>query len=43
MLQKEYKPKIKLQIGENYKFVKDIVKDQNLNTIEIQSSGDFFL
>jgi lipoic acid synthetase len=33
MLQKEYKPKIKLQIGENFKFVKDIVKDQNLNTV----------
>ena len=33
MLQKQYKPKIKLQIGENYKFVKDIVKDQNLNTV----------
>ena len=33
MLQKEYKPKIKLQIGENYKFIKDIVKDQNLNTV----------
>ena len=33
MLHKEYKPKIKLQIGENYKFVKDIVKDQNLNTV----------
>ena len=33
MLRKEYKPKIKLQIGENYKFVKDIVKDQNLNTV----------
>ena len=33
MLQKEYKPKIKLQIGKNYKFVKDIVKDQNLNTV----------
>ena len=33
MLQKEYKPKIKLQIGENYKFVKHIVKDQNLNTV----------
>ena len=33
MLKKEYKPKIKLQIGENYKFVKDIVKDQNLNTV----------
>ena len=33
MLQKEYKPKIRLQIGENYKFVKDIVKDQNLNTV----------
>ena len=33
MLQNEYKPKIKLQIGENYKFVKDIVKDQNLNTV----------
>lgn len=33
MLQKEYKPKIKLQIGDNYKFVKDIVKDQNLNTV----------
>ena len=33
MLRKEHKPKIKLQIGENYKFVKDIVKDQNLNTV----------
>ena len=33
MLQKDYKPKIKLQIGKNYKFVKDIVKDQNLNTV----------
>ncbi len=33
MLQKEFKPKIKLQVGENYKFVKDIVKDQNLNTV----------
>ena len=33
MLQKEYKPKIKLQIGKNYKFVNDIVKDQNLNTV----------
>ena len=33
MLQKQYKPKIKLKIGENYKFVKDIVKDQNLNTV----------
>ena len=33
MLQKEYKPKIKLQIGENYKCVKDIVKNQNLNTV----------
>ena len=33
MLQRKYKPKIKLQIGENYKFVKDIVKDQNLNTV----------
>ena len=33
MLQNEYKPKIKLQIGENYKFVKDIVKSQNLNTV----------
>ena len=33
MLQKQYKPKIKLQIGENYKFVRDIVKDQNLNTV----------
>ena len=33
MLRKKYKPKIKLQIGENYKFVKDIVKDQNLNTV----------
>ena len=33
MLKKEFKPKIKLQIGENYKFVKDIVKDQNLNTV----------
>jgi len=33
MFQKDYKPKIKLQIGENYKFVKNIVKDQNLNTV----------
>ena len=33
MLFRSYKPKIKLQIGENYKFVKDIVKDQNLNTV----------
>ena len=33
MLHKKYKPKIKLQIGENYKFVKDIVRDQNLNTV----------
>ena len=33
MLQKEHKPKIKLQIGKNYKFVNDIVKDQNLNTV----------
>ena len=33
MLQKEYKPKIKLKIGKNFKFVKDIVKDQNLNTV----------
>ena len=33
MLQKQHKHKIKLQIGENYKFVKDIVKDQNLNTV----------
>ena len=33
MLKKEFKPKIKLQIGENYKFVKNIVKDQNLNTV----------
>ena len=33
MLRKKYKPKIKLQIGENYKFVRDVVKDQNLNTV----------
>ena len=33
MLRREYKPKIKLQIGENYKFVKDTVKNQNLNTV----------
>ena len=33
MLHKKYKPKIKLQIGENYKFVRDVVKDQNLNTV----------
>ena len=33
MLKKEFKPKIKLQIEENYKFIKDIVKDQNLNTV----------
>lgn len=38
MLQKEYKPKIKLQIGENYKFVKDIVKDQNLNTVCVEAN-----
>tara|TARA_B100000242_G_scaffold274682_1_gene229170 strand:- start:93 stop:965 length:873 start_codon:yes stop_codon:yes gene_type:complete len=33
MLRKKYKPKIKLQIGKNYKFVRDVVKDQNLNTV----------
>ena len=33
MLRREYKPKIKLQIGENYKFVKDTVKNQNLNKV----------
>ena len=38
MLQKEYKPKIKLQIGENYKFVKDVVKDQNLNTVCVEAN-----
>ena len=33
LIQKPYKPKIKLQIGENYKFVNDVVKDYNLNTV----------
>jgi len=33
MLQKQHKPKIKLKIGENYRFVKNTVKDQNLNTV----------
>ena len=33
LIQKPYKPKIKLQIGENYKFVNNIVKDYNLNTV----------
>ena len=33
LIQKPYKPKIKLQIGENYKFVNDVVKNYNLNTV----------
>ena len=33
VIQKQYKPKIKLQIGDNYRFVNDIVKDHNLNTV----------
>ena len=33
LTQKPYKPKIKLQIGENYKFVNNIVKNYNLNTV----------
>ena len=33
LIQKPYKPKIKLQIGENYKFVNNIVKNYNLNTV----------
>ena len=33
VVQKQYKPKIKLQIGDNYRFVNDIVKDHNLNTV----------
>ena len=33
VIQKQYKPKIKLQIGDNYRFVNNIVKDYNLNTV----------
>jgi len=33
LIQKQYKPKIKLRIGHNYKLVNDIVKDHNLNTV----------
>ena len=33
IIQKQYKPKIKLQIGDNYRFVNNIVKDHNLNTV----------
>ena len=33
LIQKPYKPKIKLLIGENYKFVNDVVKNYNLNTV----------
>jgi|TARA_B110000914_G_scaffold48550_1_gene41427 lipoic acid synthetase len=33
LIQNPYKPKIKLQIGDNYKFVNSVVKDYNLNTV----------
>ncbi|MBT6018989.1 lipoyl synthase [bacterium] len=33
LIQKPYKPKIKLQIGENYKFVNNVVKNYNLNPV----------
>ena len=33
LLSKQYKPKIKLQIGEGYRFVNDTVKEYNLNTV----------
>ena len=33
LIQKPHKPKIKLQIGENYKFVNNVVKNYNLNTV----------
>ena len=33
VIHKQYKPKIKLQIGDNYRFVNNIVKDHNLNTV----------
>ena len=33
VIRKQYKPKIKLQIGDNYRFVNNIVKDHNLNTV----------
>jgi len=33
VIQKQYKPKIKLQIGDNYRFVSNVVKDHNLNTV----------
>ena len=33
LIQKPYKPKIKLQIGDNYKFVNNVVKNYNLNTV----------
>ena len=31
----QYKPKIKLQIGEGYRFVNDSVKEHNLNTNKV--------
>jgi lipoic acid synthetase len=33
LIQKPHKPKIKLRIGENYKFVNNVVKNYNLNTV----------
>jgi len=33
LLSKQYKPKIKLQIGGGYRFVNDTVKEHNLNTV----------
>tara|TARA_B100001996_G_scaffold229268_1_gene176720 strand:+ start:120 stop:983 length:864 start_codon:yes stop_codon:yes gene_type:complete len=33
LLSKQYKPKIKIQIGEGYRFVNDTVKEHNLNTV----------
>ena len=33
LVSKEYKPKIRLQIGEGYRFVNGVVNDYNLNTV----------
>jgi len=33
IIQNQYKPKIKLKIEDNYRFVNNIVKDHNLNTV----------
>ena len=33
LVSKEYKPKVRLQIGEGYRFVNGVVNDYNLNTV----------